>query len=193
MPDDNLPYSIKPQVSLSVWRDEAHGITNRRKDTDDEEDDNGDGGNADHVEDTQMDTDDRQLRPRSSSSIPSSRASSPPATSGAESEVPLQPRVEAPKAPSQHGEEDDEEAFWRSLDEFGEESSGAHAPAPVPTAVPPAPMDDDDEMWDIINEVEQSTAQTSNRPPPAPPSKPPSAIPAAAEPEPEDDWDDMYL
>ncbi|KAF8197452.1 replication fork protection component Swi3-domain-containing protein [Pholiota molesta] len=187
---EKLCHSRRMNVSLSVWRDEAHGIMNRRKDTDDEVDENEDGDNADHVEDTTMDTDDHLLRPRSSSSIPSSRASSPPATSGAESEVPLQPRVEAPKAPSQHGEEDDEEAFWRSLDEFGEESSGAHAPPPVPTAVPPAPMDDDDEMWDIINEVEQSTAQSSNRPPPPPaPSNPPSAIPAAAE----DDWDDMYL
>lgn len=135
-----------------------------------------------------MDTDDLHPRPRSSSA-PSSHVSSPPATSEAESDGPLRPTVEA-----QHGEEDDEE-FWRSMDDFGGESFGAHAAPPAPVAPRASAMDDDDDMWDIINEMEQSTTAKSAAPSaaPAPPTPLPVVAPATGEPEPDDDWDDMYV
>ncbi|KAF9483760.1 Swi3-domain-containing protein [Pholiota conissans] len=181
---EKLCHSRRMNVALSVWRDEAHGITNRRKTMEDESDHNEVNDNVGR--DIQMDTDDHQPRPQSASSMPSSRASSPPATSAAESEVLLQPRVAALIAPSQHGEEE-EEAFWRSLDEVGSHTSGAHAPAAASAAVPQLSMDDDEEMWDIINEVEQSAAKPSNLSPPS------LAASAGVDTDPADDWDDMYL
>ena len=143
-----------------------------------------------------MDTDDLHPRPRCSSA-PSSRVSSPPATPEVESDGPLRPTVEAQKAPSQHGEEDDDEAFWRSMDDFGGESLDALT-APPPPVAPRAPAaDDDEDMWDIINEMEQSTAARSAAPSAAPAPVPPTPLPIAATPatgesEP-DDWDDMYV
>ncbi|KJA27356.1 hypothetical protein HYPSUDRAFT_35226 [Hypholoma sublateritium FD-334 SS-4] len=190
---EKLTHSRRMNVALSVWRDEAHGV--QRKGAEDD-DNNEDLGHADQADDELMDTDDLHPRPRSSS-VPSSRVSSPPATSEAENDGPLRPTVEAPNAASQHGEEDEDEAFWRSMDDFGGDSFGAHAAPPAPVA-PRAPVvdDDDDDMWDIINEMEQSTAVKSAAPSagPAPPASPmPVIVPVTGEPEPDDDWDDMYV
>lgn len=180
-------------MALSVWRDEALGISKPLDDS--ENDDVQELENGDRADGQRMNTNERLPSSRSSP-IPSSRASSPPPTSGAESDVLMQPPAGAPNSPSQYGAEDEDEAFWRSMDDFGGESVDAHAPPPVSATVPPvvtATADDDDDMWDLIDEIEQSTsAANSNTSAPVPVPAAPQPAPATNDADP-DDWDDMYL
>ena len=74
----------------------------------------------------------------------------------------------------------DEDDLWDSLD------TGAPASVPVPVPAPPA-MDDDEEMWDIVHELEQEKAkEATHRPDPV-------QVPPAAGDDQADEFDDMYL
>ncbi|KAF5330897.1 hypothetical protein D9619_005630 [Psilocybe cf. subviscida] len=201
---EKLCHSRRMNVALSVWRDEALGRPGGRQglDIDDDEEDTGAIDDEDQAEQNQaMDTDHASTRaPRSSPSVPSSRASSPPATSGAESSS------RGPGPRFSEPEPDEDEEFWKSLDDFGDSSMDARAPPSPPKAAPaPAPPSgfDDEDMWDIINEVEKEASGSGQRPaasggqPPPTVSKPSSKSPLAGAPEPgyadPSEWDDMYV
>ncbi|KAF9564602.1 Swi3-domain-containing protein [Agrocybe pediades] len=189
---EKLCHSRRMNVSLSVWRDEAHGKPTQQRDgSDDEENDNEEEGNADQSENARMDTDDPILEPpRSSPSRISSRATSPPASGpSSEGDMPSRPPGGNGSNPqdASNREEDEQEDFWRSLDEFNDDM-----PDPPPAPVPAANLfADDDDMWDIIDEVERDSADKRSLPAsgtdnPVVPS-PPIGNP------PDDDLDDMYL
>jgi len=76
----------------------------------------------------------------------------------------------------------EDEDFWDVLDK----DVGAVVVASAPTMpAPPPAMDDDQEMWDIIHELEQEMAkETANRPDPV------QVTPAEPE---TDNLDDLYL
>ncbi|KAF9535300.1 replication fork protection component Swi3-domain-containing protein [Crepidotus variabilis] len=175
---EKLCHTRRMNVSLSVWRDQAHGKPIQLP-----EDDEEDGEEVDViVDDGELRTSKTHDLPPSSPHRPSSRGSSPP--------------TDAPDA-----DEDDEE-FWKSLD-MGLPGGGAPMEEPL-SDVPPAPptssgapsdMDEDEDMWDIVNQIEQEasgptgTGDVEN-------SARASGFAAGAllnKPHPKDDWDDMYL
>ncbi|PPQ86868.1 hypothetical protein CVT25_012587 [Psilocybe cyanescens] len=170
---EKLCHSRRMNIALSVWRDEAHGRPSTQKDDSDEEE----GG------------DENAILPRSS---PSGGSSSP--LSGPASEVdmfdrPQQQTFVTPQSFSR--EEDEQEDFWQSLDEFNHNSSES---LPAPTTAANSSMDEDEDMWDIIDGVEKAEQAAKE-------STAPSIMGAVATTEPpgninpvdDDDWDDMYL
>lgn len=178
-------------MALSVWRDEFHGRPGERQalDIDEDEDNPGAIDDEEQVEQNRaMGIDNATSRPpRSSPSVPSSRASSPPAASGAESSS------RGPGPSFSEPEPDEDEEFWKSLDDFGDNTMGAHAPPPpppkaAPASAQPSGFDDDEDMWDIIDQVEKEASGKQSAAPK------PSSRPAPAEHEYADpsDWDDMY-
>jgi hypothetical protein len=88
-----------------------------------------------------------------------------------------------------HNPEDDDEAeFWKTIDE-GMEASLSDMPSAPPTSGPNSTMDEDEDMWDIVNEVEKDASSTAAAP---------AGVVVASGPLPEnhpqdDDWDDMYV
>jgi replication fork protection complex subunit Csm3/Swi3 len=83
--------------------------------------------------------------------------------------------------------EDDDAEFWKTLD-AGMEASLSDIPSAPPTSGPNSSMDEDEDMWDIVNEIEQETSNTATAP---------DAVTVALGPLPEnhlqdDNWDDMY-
>ena len=92
---------------------------------------------------------------------------------------------------------DEDEDLWDALNtDMGTNAvAAASAPATVTamTTPPPAPhtMDDDQEMWDIMHELEQEKAKETVAQPPDPVQVPQTA---SDSPQPEtDDLDDLYL
>ena len=167
------------KVSLSVWRDEAHG----RPRHDDEDSVDNDENLQRPADQATLDSNNTRTSPRSSPSRPS-RGSSP--TSGTPQAVhPPMPLQREPHPVS--GLDVDEEAFWKSLDEYTGDSSDA----------PPAPnssVDEDDFMWDVLDEVETtSTVKLAGSASVPPPSTDSVEVTTTANPDVADDWDDMYL
>lgn len=80
---------------------------------------------------------------------------------------------------------DEDDDLWDLLD-TGAPTSGTGT-APAPPAPAPA-MDDDEEMWDIVNEIEQEKAKEATRPP-----NPVQEPPAAAADVQVDYLEDLYL
>jgi hypothetical protein len=70
----------------------------------------------------------------------------------------------------------------------------AHAKPPPLSGAEDAAMDEDEDMWDIVDQVNKESAVSkaaaapNNIPPPSPPRPPPDA-PQFADPS---EWDDMY-
>jgi replication fork protection complex subunit Csm3/Swi3 len=92
---------------------------------------------------------------------------------------------------------DEDEDLWDALDmdtDAGAVVVAASAPATATTPAPPA-MDDDEEMWDIMHELEQEKkAKETVAHPPDPVQVPPPPAAAASVTQPEtDDLDDLYL
>ncbi|KAF8910972.1 replication fork protection component Swi3-domain-containing protein [Gymnopilus junonius] len=179
---EKLCHSKRMNVSLSVWRDEAHGRPTKQIDDRDE----GEGADVEQMSPEQMNTEDRSSGPRYSPSHDQPRASS----SHPESESDLSPQpsnqIRPASEPSDSREEDDEESFWRSMDEFSGNSSD---PLPVPTTAANSSVDENEEMWNIIDEVEKVAAKN----PSAPTTTTVTHPPQIQQEEPPDDWDDMYL
>jgi replication fork protection complex subunit Csm3/Swi3 len=87
--------------------------------------------------------------------------------------------------PASDLEEDEQEAFWKSLDEFAGDSSDAPQ---APTTAVNSSVGGDDYMWDILDDIE-TTSTTSKL------ASVSSAVEVTtiANPSIADDWDDMYL
>ncbi|KAJ2931886.1 hypothetical protein H1R20_g5211, partial [Candolleomyces eurysporus] len=209
---EKLCHSKRMQVALSVWRDEAKGVTHR-----DDED-----------EDEDMETDTRQpSQPEASREGGEgpghdSRSSSPPpsrpSTSASEYDVDdifdddldtlLREEQESANSRSAGISSstskatvstdptsiDEDDGFWAALDDMGADlEMNATSKPPPPKEVP---MDDgDQDMWDIVDEVARESANAKagpdTVPQPSPPRPPPPPPPQdSVNP---DDWDDMYL
>jgi hypothetical protein len=79
-------------------------------------------------------------------------------------------------------DEDEDEDLWERLD------TGVPPSVPATVLAPPA-IDDDQEMWDIMHELEQEKAKETAQPP-DPAQVPPATGDAQAD---DDDDDDLYL
>ena len=83
---------------------------------------------------------------------------------------------------------DEDEGLWDVLDTAGVVAS-ASAPATATTSASQPIIDDDQEMWDIMHELEQEKVKESTHRP-----DPVQVPPAALDTQPEaDDLDDLYL
>ncbi|KAJ3501702.1 hypothetical protein NLJ89_g9221 [Agrocybe chaxingu] len=174
---ETLCHSRRMTVALSVWRDEAHGKF--RAPVDDEEDDD----NQD--EDNQMQTDNGD-------------AGQPPSSPPRSSSPLVDDRSTQRNGPEAQPDEDDDVAFWARLE--GNNAGSSSDVPPAPSTAGNTSMDEDEDMWDIVNEIEQQSASK----PPAPPTPPAAGAPngnaqgaLALPPNPplpdDDDWDDMYV
>lgn len=158
------------KVSLSVWRDEAHGRLNRNNTADDDEGiEDGDDVNNSHV----VEHSNPSLPP------PSSFQASPTEPSRANANTESNSReIELAGIQGIDFGEDDE-VFWRSPEIITKVSTnGISATNPS--------IDQDQEMWDIVNEFEKEGQTPSTV---APMTQPTIPVP----PDSGDDWDDMYL
>jgi len=166
------------KVSLSVWRDEAHGRL-RRDDEDSVDDD----------ENSQHQDANNARSSRFSPSRPSSRGSSLTSGTSQVDRAPMTPQRDVP--PTSNREEDEDEAFWKSLDEYAGDSSDA---PPAPTTVANSSVEEDEFMWDVLDEVEVTStinlAGSTSLPPPPTNSV---EVSTTTNPDVADDWDDMYL
>ncbi len=162
--------SLQPgviKVALSVWRDEAHGKMGGHIDVEDSDDDE---NPKDNDKDQSMGVDNQE------SGLPSSspRSSSPP--SQCPQAVPSKPTLE----------EDDPE-FW--MLEAGMEAPLSDVPSGPPTTRPNSSMDEDEDMWDIVDEIEkEASGAISSTVEPAPVAVGPLPENHPAD----DDWEDMY-
>lgn len=164
-----------------MWRDEAHGRL-RRDDDDSIDDDENPQRQADNAEANTPSS----PAPRSSPSRPSPRGSSPTSGTSQTDHLP-EPR------PASDIDEDEQEAFWKSLDEVAGDSSDAPQ---APTTAVNSSVDGDDYMWDILDDIETtSTTEHSNLAPVPPQSTSAVEVTTTANPSTDiaDDWDDMYL
>lgn len=162
-----------------MWRDEAHGRLQR-----DDDDSNDDDENPQRQADNAEANTPSSPAPRSSPSRPSPRGSSPTSQTD---------HIPEPR-PVSDIDEDEQEAFWKSLDEVAGDSSDAPQ---APTTGANSSVDGDDYMWDILDDIETtSTTEHSNLPPDVPPQST-SAVEVTTTANPStniaDDWDDMYL
>lgn len=171
---EKLCHSRRMNVSLSVWRDEAHGITKARANTEDDMDDDDVTRKAPPSED--------ELHPGQPASPIFSQTSSPmpsrPPSSASEYDLhddDIEALIreesalsrEKPPAPM----EDDEESFWSTVDDY--QPPRLSQPAPQAT-----PMDEDHDMWDLVREIEMNTSTSQDEA---------SSIPKASTTE--EDWD----
>jgi replication fork protection complex subunit Csm3/Swi3 len=162
------------KVSLSVWRDEAHGRLNRSNTPeDDERIEDGDDVNNSRV----VELSNPNLPP------PSSFQASQTESSRANINIESNSReIEAA------GIQDidfggDDEAFWNSLS-IAEDTSQKVSNNGISTTN--SSIDQDQEMWDIMNEFEKEGEIPSAV---APMTQPTILVP----PDSVDDWEDMYL
>lgn len=170
---DNL-FFLK--VSLSVWRDEAHGITKAMANTEDDMDDDV----TRKAQPLEEELDPGQPASPISSQISSPMPSRPP-SSASEYDLhddDIEALIREESAPSRKKPpapiEDDEESFWSTVD-------GYQPPRPSQPASQATPMDEDHDMWDLVREIEMNTATSQHKA---------SSMPKASTTE---DWDDIYV
>ncbi|KAF8798065.1 Swi3-domain-containing protein, partial [Phlegmacium glaucopus] len=174
---EKLCHSRRMHVSLSVWRDEAHGHFNGNNAREDDEG-REDGDNL-NVDSTRMEHNNQDLPPPSS--LQASSTDPPRAQANTESRQTRAAEIEGIDF------DGDDEAFWRSLDNMAGDTSQNVS---TDTSATNSTMDQDQDMWDIVNELEKGGEAPSVVVPmpqptiPAPPDRPF---------DPGDDWDDMYL
>lgn len=164
------------KVSLSVWRDEAHGRLN--------------GSNA--PEDDEGIEDDDNVN--SSRAVEHSNSDRPPPSSfQASSMDPFHTNADA-ESIDREGEaarinpigfEGEDESTSRSLENMAEDTS--QKISTTSTSAVNSSMDQDQEMWDIVDEFEKEGQVPSVV---VPVTQPTTRVPTD---EPFDDWDDMYL
>ena len=161
------------KVALSVWRDEAHGKVGEHIDIEDSGDDE---NPKENDKDQGMGVDNQNTGLPSSSLPRSSPRSSSPLSNNPQA------------APSNTTLEEDDPEFWKML-EAGMEAPVSDMPSGPPSTRPNSSMDEDEDMWGIVDEIEaEASNATSSAVEPAP---------VAAGPLPEnhpadDDWEDMY-
>ncbi len=172
-------YGIFSKVALSVWRDEAHGKVAKHIEIN--SDDDGDDEGSQKQKDKSTEAGDRGVGPPSSP--PHSSPPRPTSPLARQNTLGLshQPQQVADSRTNDVFQDDDDE-FWKNLD-VGIDTSLSDVPSAPPTTGPNSVMDEDEDMWNIIDEIEKV---------------PNNAIAVAAGPQPEnqppnDDWDDMYV
>jgi len=84
-------------------------------------------------------------------------------------------------------EEDDDSEFWKTID-TGVETSLSDIPSAPPTTGPNSTMDEDEDMWNIVNEVENEALSTA-----AAAEVAVASGPLPHDHAPDDDWEDMYV
>ena len=162
-----------------MWRDEAHGRSRREEDDSADDDEN-------PQRQAEANTPGSPI-PHSSPSRSSPRGSSPTLGASQTDRFPLPPQRE-PRPTSDLEAEDEQEAFWKSLDEFAGDSSDAPQ---APTSAANSSAEGDDYMWDILDEVETTSATKPSRPASIPSTNVGEIANLSADVP--DDWDDMYL
>ncbi|KAF6765249.1 replication fork protection component Swi3-domain-containing protein [Ephemerocybe angulata] len=201
---EKLCHTKRMQVALSVWKDEANGVPHQPE----SEDEDMEG------EPARTDGEPSRSEQRQSSVGASSRNSSPPpppptsrpASSASEYDdifdEDFEALLQAEAASSAQSTAissstskssaattaptDDDDSFWADMAEMDQD--------PVPSKPPPqkdVPMDEDQEMWDLIDEAEKAAPAKQAHdevPQPSPPRPPPE--PQYADPT---EWDDMYV
>ena len=163
------------KVSLSVWRDEAHGRLNRNNTPEDDEgiEDGDDANNSRVVEHSNP-----NLSPPSSFQAFSTEISRTDANTESNSRETEAAGIQG----IDFGGDDD--VFWSSPDITTGDKSQKVATKDI-TATDSS-MDQDQEMWDIVNELEKEGQIPSAV---APMTQPTIQVP----PDSGDDWEDMYL
>jgi replication fork protection complex subunit Csm3/Swi3 len=163
------------KVSLSVWRDEAQGRLNRSNVLEDDEGiDDGDDVNNSHVVE----------HSNPNLSLPSSFQASSTEPSHANANTESNSREAEPAGTQGIDCDRDDEASWRSPKSITGDASQKVSTNGISSIN--LSMDQDQEMWDIVDEFEKE-------------GKTPSAVASMTQPmipEPTDsgdDWEDMYL
>lgn len=160
-------------MAVSVWRDEAHGRFKGNAHEDDEEIEDADKVDGAHVEHSNPILPPLSLQP----STDPSRATANAESNSRETRTVRMQDIDG-----------DDEAFWRSLENMAGDTSQKASTSGI--SATNSSMDQDQEMWDIVNEFEKESEAPSavaHIPPPTisePPDRPF---------DPGDDWDDMYL
>ncbi|KAJ8584935.1 Swi3-domain-containing protein [Rhizopogon salebrosus TDB-379] len=178
---EKLCHSKRMQVRLSVWRDEANGLVNGKRPEDGDDDD--------VIDLTDQNIDSIDASASSGDSVPSRAPSLPPLSSETEdddfdidtvireeekrlaalrAERSISPTPPAPKArykslPTKGGDEMsiDEEAMWDDLEAFND--TIFNPPPPPPKSSGPSIIADDEEMWDMVQELEREEHTASKQ------------------------------
>ncbi|KAJ3520848.1 hypothetical protein NMY22_g12563 [Coprinellus aureogranulatus] len=205
---EKLCHSKRMQAKLSVWRDEFKGVAHGDSDDDDS-------GNEEEDMDVEPPAESQHRQGVSSpsnnaqpsSSPPPPPTSRPPSAASAHDDIfdddfEALLRNEHSKQPTSitssasksndASSVDDEDAFWAEMDM--DQGLDAHGKPPAPQALEDITMEDQD-IWDIFDQVNKGSAspgaRTSAGPRAIPPHSPrPPPDPQYAEPS---EWDDMYV
>lgn len=164
------------KVSLSVWRDEAHGRFNTSNAPEDDE----------GIED-EDDVNNSRVVEHSNSSLPPPSSFQAPSTEPSRANANIESNNREIEAAGIRGIDfgGDEEAFWRSP----ERSIAGDTSQKISTngmSAANSSMDQDQEMWDIVDEFEKEGQTPSAVAPVTQPTIP-------EPPDSGDDWEDMYL
>lgn len=165
------------KVALSVWRDEAHGKVGEHIDIEDSDD----GENP-----KENDNDQGMGVDNQNSGLPSS---SPPRSSPRSSSPPPNNLQRPQAAPSSTTLEEDDPEFWKML-EAGMEAPVSHVPSGPPSTRPNSSMDEDEDMWGIVDEIEGEALNATSSA--VEPAAPVALGPLPANHPADDDWEDMY-
>jgi replication fork protection complex subunit Csm3/Swi3 len=174
-------YRICSKVALSVWRDEAQGKVVKHIEIN-SDDDGDDEGSQNREKDKSTEAGDRGIGPPSSpphSSPP--RPTSPLARQNILGSPPHQSQQVVDGRTNDMFRDDDDE-FWKNLD-MGMDMSLSDVPSAPPTSGPNSVMDEDEDLWNIVDEIEKAPNNTI-------------AVASGPQPEnqpPNDDLDDMYV
>ena len=164
------------QAALSVWHDEARGISRHQQPPEESID----------IDDINSDEEEGQAGPLGSgkTSEPPTRppSSASDQTSGPENDFDMDGVLGSKAARSQGaaGEFDFEVEMWDDTPFVGGTTTGSVNPANPP--VPPLGQDEDQDMWDVVDELQAQATSSENS---VPQEKPPVPID-------DDDWDSMY-
>jgi len=176
-------YRIFSKVALSVWRDEAKGKVVKHIEINSDDDDDDDEGSQNREKEKDTEAGDRGV---------GGPPSSPPHSSPLRPTLPLarqstlgSPQQSQPVADGRTNDmfqDDDDDEFWKNLD-MGMDTSLSDVPSAPPTTGPNSVMDEDEDMWNIVDEIEKAPNNTI-------------AVASGPQPEnqpPDDDLDDMYV
>lgn len=168
------------QVALSVWHDEARGISRHQLPPEESID----------IDDINSDEEEGQAGP-SGSGKTSELPTRPPSsasdqTSGPENDFDMDGVLGSKPTRSQGaaGEFDFEVEMWDDTPFIDSTSTASVNPAnpPANPPVPPLCQDEDQDMWDVVDELQAQATSSENTVPQEKPSVPVD----------DDDWDSMY-
>ena len=149
-------HRIFSKVALSVWRDEAKGKVVKHIEINSDDDDD-DEGSQKREKDKGTEAGDRGV---------GGPPSSPPHSSPPRPTSPLarQSTLGSPHHTQQVAndrtndmfQDDDDDEFWKNLD-MGMDTSLSDVPSAPPTTGPNSVMDEDEDLWNSVDEIEKAT------------------------------------